>query len=139
MRWAKGVKVTESLDEAMPAAARTTFDSAPYANMRLLDVARLLQGASQQSDPSVSLITKLVDRLVHALEFTIYSIQGRPEGKRVGTMIRKAFNNLTKRIPELAMGERREALKLTTRLNEAVETLDLGPVEAPVRLEEARR
>ena len=132
--------VEEYLDEAttMPDSARTTFDSAPYANMRLLDVARLLQGASQQSNLSVSLITKLVDRLIHALEFTIYSIQGRPEGKRIGTMIRQAFNNLTDRIPEIALGERRDVLRLTTRLNEAVETLDLGPVEAPSRLEEAR-
>jgi hypothetical protein len=131
-------QVDESLTEAhskMPATARTTFDSAPYANMRLLDVARFLQGASRQTKPNLKLITKLVDRLVHALEFTIYSIQGRPEGRRIGSMIRKAFNNLTARLPELVLGERRTALKLTTRLNEAVETLDIGPVEAPARLE----
>jgi len=125
----------ESLDEAarMPDAARTNFDSAPYANMRLIDVARLLSGASQQSRPNVALITKLVDRLIHALEFTIYSIQGRPEGRRIGSLIRKAFTALTVNAAALAMGERRDVLGQTTRLNETIEMLELGPVEMPAR------
>ena len=128
----------EALDEAaMPSAARTAFDSAPYANMRLFDVARLLRGAAGQSKPNVSLITKLVDRLIHALEFTIYSIQGRPEGRQIGTLLRQAFNLLSARLPELALGERREVVGLTTKLNEAVETLDIGPVEAPARITDA--
>jgi hypothetical protein len=118
---------TESLDEQIASQARTSFDSAPYANMRLLDVARLLDGATKQRRPNVKLIEKLVDRLVHALEFTIYSIQGRPEGKRIGDLIRGSFNNLSDRLPELALRERRQAMAITATLSESLDDLELGP------------
>jgi len=132
-RKAREYAYAESIDEAIPAHARTTFDAAPYANMRILDVARLLHGAAAQATPSVKLIEKLIDRLIHALEFTIYSIHGRPEGRMVGDLIRSAFNTLTLRLPELALEDRQKATFMLSTLSESLDDLAFGPAAPPVR------
>ena len=122
-----------TLEEKIAAQARTTFDAAPYANMALLDVARLLRGAVSQAQPNIQVVEKLVDRLIHALEFTIYSVQGRPEGRRIGNLIRGSFNALTQRLPELALEDRQRAISAVATLSESLEDLELGPAAPSAR------
>jgi len=77
------------------------FDSVPYANMRIVDVARILDGETARPTLNGAVIAKLLDRLMTALTHTLLSMEGRPESTRLAKLINRGMNRLLSRIPEI--------------------------------------
>ena len=77
------------------------FDSVPYANMRMVDVARILDTESSRPTINPSVVAKLLDRVITSLEHTVVAIQGRPEGTRVIGILHRAINRILAKIPEM--------------------------------------
>lgn len=80
------------------------FDSVPYANMRLIDVARILDGETARATLNGSVLAKLLDRLMTALTHTLLAMEGRPESTRLSKLINRGLNRLLSRIPEITQG-----------------------------------
>ena len=79
------------------------FDSVPYANMRLVDVARILDSETAKSTINGPVIAKLLDRLMTALTHTLLAMEGRPESNRLSGLINRGLNRLLSRIPEITV------------------------------------
>lgn len=77
------------------------FDSAPYSNIRMVDVARVLDTETARTRLNPSVIAKLLDRVMTGLEHTIIALQGRPEGTRVVGLLHRSINRLLAKIPEM--------------------------------------
>ena len=84
----------------------THFDSVPYSNIRIVDVARILDGETSKPKLNPSVVSKLIDRVLAGLSHTIIALQGRPEGTRVIGLLARSFNRILERTPEFGgMGE----------------------------------
>ncbi len=77
------------------------FDSAPYANMRMVDVARVLDGETGRPTLNKIVVAKLLDRILTGLAHTILAMQGRAESSRIIGLLTRSMNRLLDRIPEL--------------------------------------
>jgi hypothetical protein len=74
------------------------FDAVPYANIKMVDVARVLDMETSRPTLNMSVITKLLDRVLTGLEHTIIALQGRPEGTRVVGLLHRSFNRVLDRL-----------------------------------------
>jgi hypothetical protein len=83
----------------------THFDTAPYSNMKLLDVARVLDMETARPRINPSIIAKLVDRILAGVGHTIIAMQGRPEGTRLVGILNRSFNRILDQMPEFGMDE----------------------------------
>lgn len=93
---ARGVLVEQG-----PIKQHYHFDSVPYSNMRMVDVARVLDVETARPRLNQSVVNKLINRVLTGLEHTILALQGRPEGMRVIGLLHRSFNRIIERIPEL--------------------------------------
>lgn len=92
----KGQLVVES-----PIKVHKHFDSTPYANMRMVDVARVLDGETGKTTLNKVVVAKLLDRILTGLAHTILAMQGRAESSRIIGLLTRSMNRLLDRIPEL--------------------------------------
>jgi len=107
MRKPQGVLVEQTVLKT-----HTHFDSVPYANIRMVDVARILDGETSKEKINTSLLAKLVDRVLTGLEHTIISIQGRPEGTRVIGLLHRSFSRILNKLPEFQNESIEEAVEM---------------------------
>jgi hypothetical protein len=73
------------------------FDTVAYANMRLVDVAALLNGAVSGTTLNRAAIEKLVERLIVALEYGHLASAGRAETTRFSNSLRDSLTKLLAR------------------------------------------
>jgi len=83
----------------------THFDTAPFSNLKLFDVARVLDMETSRPSMNPSIIAKLVDRILAGVGHSIIAMQGRPEGTRLIGILNRSFNRLLEKMPEFGLGE----------------------------------
>ena len=103
------------LVEASPIKVHSQFDSVPYANIRMVDVARILDIESSRDPLNRDMVAKLIDRVLTGLEFSLLAFQGRPEGMRIIGLLHRGFNRILSRLPEFG------GMLSAESINEAVE------------------
>lgn len=85
---------------ASPLSTHTHFDSVPFANLSLVDVARILdiESAKRQLNPDT--LAKLIERVLGGLSHALIAMQGRPAGTRLVRLLNRGFGRLLRRLPE---------------------------------------
>lgn len=76
------------------------FDSAPYANLGMLDVARILDIETSRRHLNIALVMKLIDRVLAGLGHTLVAMQGRQSGARLARLLNRGFMRIIDRMAE---------------------------------------
>ena len=95
-------KPTGALVEASFIKLRPQFDSVPFANLSLVDVARILDVEMAKKTLNVDTVSKLIDRVLSGLSHTLIATSGRPQGTRLALLLQRGFNRLLSRISEFS-------------------------------------
>lgn len=84
----------------------TQFDATPFANLSLVDVARILDIESGKRVLNRDLVPKLIERVLAGLGHALIAMQGRPAGTRLVKLLNRGFGRLLSRLPEFGdLGE----------------------------------
>lgn len=93
---------TGALVEAGVIQVRSQFDATPFANLSLMDVARILDTETAKTTLDVDTVGKLIDRVISGLQHTLVATSGRPQGMRLAKLLARGLNRLLTRMPEFA-------------------------------------
>jgi hypothetical protein len=80
----------------------THFDSVPFANNSLVDVARILDIETAKAKPNRNTLAKLMGRVLGGLGHALIAMEGRPAGTRLVKLLNRSFARVLARLPEFA-------------------------------------
>jgi hypothetical protein len=96
------VKPRAVLVEQSVIPMHTHFDSTPFANLSLLDVARILDIETGKATLNPDTLAKLIERVLAGLGHSLIAMQGRPTGTRLIKLLNRGFGRLLARLPEFS-------------------------------------